>query len=94
MLGSPKTEEIELAKTPAGSLELVGVLLLRNLSGKSISLCKLCGSLCLGGGIAKERCSPQRHRDRTENHRDEFSDRLLNTSRPPCYPLTHVVLIS
>ena len=45
MLGSRKTKEIELTETPAGSLELAGVLLLRNLSGKAF-LCANAVVLC------------------------------------------------
>src|SRR5438128_8397157 len=47
--------------------------LLRSLSGKSISLCKLCGSRCLCGGIAKENA----------HHRGtEIAQRTTETNSP------------
>src|SRR5205809_2616884 len=51
------------------------VSLRRSLSAKAL-LCA--NSVVLGVSVVEllRKRSPQRHRDRTENHRDEFSDRL------------------
>jgi len=88
-----KPKNIELAKTPAGSLELAGVLMFTELVGKKhFSVQTLWFSVSRWWHCYRKH-TPQRYGDRTEDHRDEFSDRFLNASLQPYHPLTQLVRI-
>src|SRR6266568_8265392 len=57
--------------------------------GLTLSLCELCGSPCLCGENANKN-TPQRHRDRTENHREDLLMLLVaffSSLLEPCRPL-------